>query len=121
MKVFVDENVHRRVVIGLRDLGFAVEWLLETMPSADDSVILERPDIGSAVLVTYDRDFGELIYKHGMPHPRAVIYSRLDRPKADKALDRICAVLNNEGLEGQFVVITENDERWRPLPGERQP
>lgn len=65
------------------------EAIAETSPGCADVDILHRHDINDWVLITYDRDFGELIFKLEMPKPRNVIYSRLGRAEPRFVADRI--------------------------------
>jgi predicted nuclease of predicted toxin-antitoxin system len=117
LRILADENVHAGVVAGLRERGHVVEALAETAPGTPDDMILARPDIGSWVLLTYDRDFGELIFNRGMPCPAGVVYSRLERPKPEVLLERLDAVIEAGVIVGQFIVIDSDEERSRPLPG----
>ncbi|TMJ14891.1 MAG: hypothetical protein E6G94_08470 [Alphaproteobacteria bacterium] len=79
MRLLADENLHPVTVSHLRGVGHNVEWVKETSPGAQDEDILSRPDISELVLVTLDRDFGDLIFRQGFPTPRAILYSRLSR------------------------------------------
>jgi predicted nuclease of predicted toxin-antitoxin system len=116
LRILADENVHAGVVAGLRERGHEVEALAETAPGTADDAILVRADIGSWVLLTYDRDFGELIFNRGMPCPAGIVYSRLERPKSEALLKRLDALIAAGVILGQFVVIGPDDERSRPLP-----
>ena len=116
MRILADENVHAGVVAGLRKRGHVVEWLAESTPGTPDDAILARADIGSWVLLTYDRDFGDLIFHRGMPCPAGIIYSRLERPKPDVLLKRLDALMEAGVIPGQFIVIGPDDERSRSLP-----
>ncbi len=102
---------------GLRKRGHIVEALAESAPATADDAILARADIGAWVLLTYDRDFGELIFNRGMPCPTGVVYSRLERPKPEVLLERLDALVEAGVIVGQFIVIDRNAERSRPLPG----
>jgi predicted nuclease of predicted toxin-antitoxin system len=115
LRILADENVHAGVVAGLRERGHEVEALAETAPGTADDAILARADIGSWVLLTYDRDFGDLIFNRGMPCPAGIIYSRLERPKPEVLLMRLDALMGAGSVLGQFIVINPNDERSRPL------
>jgi predicted nuclease of predicted toxin-antitoxin system len=116
LRILADENVHAGVVAGLRERGHVVEWLAETAPGTPDDAILARTDIGSWVLLTYDRDFGDLIFNRGMPCPAGIIYSRLERPKPEVLLERLEALIATGVIPGQFVVIDPDHERARQLP-----
>ncbi len=115
MRFLADENVHAGVVAGLRERGHEVDSLAEIAPGTADEAILARADIGSWVLLTYDRDFGNLIFNCGMPCPAGIVYSRLDRPKPEVLLMRLDALMETGSVLGQFIVINPDDERSRPL------
>ncbi len=101
---------------GLRERSHIVEWLAESTPGTTDDAILARADIGLWVLLTYDRDFGNLIFRRGMPCPAGVIYSRLERPKPELLLKRLDALIDSGVIPGQFIVIGPDDERSRAMP-----
>ena len=116
MRILADENVHAEVIAGLRERGHVVEAIVETSPGAPDPAILAREDIAEWVLLTYDRDFGDLIFNRGLQTPAGLIYSRLDRPKPEVLLKRLNALMEAGGIIGQFIVLDPDDERSRPLP-----
>jgi predicted nuclease of predicted toxin-antitoxin system len=116
LRILADENVHAGVIAGLRERGHVVEALAETVPGTADDAILARADIGSWVLLTYDRDFGDLIFNRGMPCPAGIVYSRLERPKPEVLLKRLDVLIEAGVILGQFIVIDSDDERSRPLP-----
>jgi predicted nuclease of predicted toxin-antitoxin system len=116
LHILADENVHAGVVAELRERGHVVEALAETAPGMPDDAILARADIGSWVLLTYDRDFGDLIFNRGMPCPAGIIYSRLERPKPEVLLKRLEALIEAGFVVGQFTVIDRDNERSKPLP-----
>ena len=77
---------------------------------------LARPDIAELIFVTYDRDFGDLIFHQGFPVPRAILYSRLGRADARHAADRIVAVIERGVEAGYMITITKDGERSKPFP-----
>lgn len=65
------------------------------------------------ILITDDRDFGELVFRLRQPHA-GVIYLRLDTTKIAVRIDRLDHVLDNYSQQlDQFVVVTEADVRVR--------
>ena len=117
MKLLADENVHPLILRSLRALGHEVEWVKETSPGAEDAAILNRPDIGELVLVTLDRDFGDLIFKQGLPPPRAILYSRLSRANPQAVADRIADLIGRGFAEKHITTITARGERVKAFPG----
>jgi predicted nuclease of predicted toxin-antitoxin system len=64
--IFVaDENVQRSVVEKLRQRGHDVRHIRELMPGATDDTVLRTTAGENAILLTYDRDFGELVFRQG--------------------------------------------------------
>jgi predicted nuclease of predicted toxin-antitoxin system len=104
------------VVERLRAKGFDVEWIVESLPGADDATVLARAQSTAAVLITYDRDFGRLIFALGHRAPRNVFYSRLGRAEPNYIADRILALLAQPILGGHMATITREDDRLTPFP-----
>ena len=116
MKLLADENQRPLVVARLRDAGFVVEYIRESSPGAKDEEILSRPDIREWVLLTYDRDFGDLIFNRGYSPPAAILYTRLDRKAPEVIATRFLNVLE-AGLAWNYITtITEDGERTKPFP-----
>jgi hypothetical protein len=66
MNLLADEGLERVVVERLRRDGHSVEWVAELAPSLPDEEVLRLAAAGGAVLVTEDKDFGELV--EGLPN-----------------------------------------------------
>ena len=115
MRLLADENVHGFVIRRLRGAGLNVEAVAEAAPGTSDRNILLRPDIADLILITYDSDFGELIYKHGLPAPAAVIYSRLGRAEPRFIADEIIELIRRPIAPASFNVITNDGVRTRPI------
>ena len=60
----------------LREAGFDVRSAAEDMPGAADATVLELSRSEERLLHTFDRDFGELIFRRKHPPPPAVVYMR---------------------------------------------
>lgn len=69
------------------------------------------------IILTSDRDFGELIYGQRLPAPAGVVYFRLKSAAADEPAVRLLALLDEAKfvLEGNFTVVKQNSVRQRPL------
>ena len=86
MQFLVDESTGIAVVNSLRDLGYDVLAAAEEMFQADDASILTRAEAEGRILITNDKDFGELVYREGHPH-RGIVLLRLE----DESLATACA------------------------------
>ena len=70
-----------------------------------------------ALLVTFDKDFGQLAFHHGLPATCGIILLRLSLADPVAAGDQVVkALASRSDWAGQFSVITERRIRMRPLP-----
>lgn len=115
MRFVVDESTGVSVVEYLRSVGHDVLAVAEAMPQADDQDILGRAVSEGRIVVTNDKDFGELIYRSGYEHC-GVLLLRLRDESPSSRVRVVKAVLAQYGdrLEGHFTVATEGGVRIRP-------
>ena len=103
MRFLANENVPGDAVAGLRAEGHDVAWV--------------RTIREMRILLTFDKDFGELALRAKLPPGCGVILIRLDMPPAG-AVGRLLARLIDERDDwaGHFSVIEPGRVRMRPLP-----
>lgn len=118
IRVLADENVPRASIASLRTAGLDVSSVAEHMPGASDLAVLDLARSGNRLLITFDRDFGELIYRGGHPAPPGVVYLRFvpADPNEAAAILRSLLAHSEIQLEGRFTVVTRDQVRQRPLP-----
>ena len=63
MKLLADESVDRQIVHRLREDGYTVQYVAEMEPGIPDDVVLGLANRDADVLVTADKDFGELVFR----------------------------------------------------------
>lgn len=63
MNFLADESIDKQIVDILRKEGYAVDYVAEIEPSISDDVVLDMANGKSAVLITADKDFGELVFQ----------------------------------------------------------
>jgi predicted nuclease of predicted toxin-antitoxin system len=78
MRFLADENVSRLVIERLRAAGFDVISIGETKSGAPDRDVLDAADVEGCILITEDRDFGELVIRQRLK-VRGVLLLELDR------------------------------------------
>lgn len=115
--LLADENVDRAIVDRLRIDGFDVVWIAETAPAAEDEHVLALATADARVLVTSDKDFGELVFRQGRANAGVVLIRLPGLSPADKAdvVARALAAHSRE-LAGAFTVITSGLVRIRRAP-----
>jgi len=77
MRILADENILDQVVIQLRAAGHDVRWAMETDRGEADPNLLELATLERRALITYDKDFGDLVHRDGMSAPHGVILFRI--------------------------------------------
>jgi len=104
----------------LRDAGHDVAAVIEDGPGATDAQVLARAHVESRILLTFDRDYGELIYRRGLPAPAGVLYLRFDPLSPVEPANYVLTLLapGELQLEGRFSVATRQRIRQRQLPSE---
>jgi len=63
MNLLADEGVERQIVERLRQAGHTVIYIAEIEPGISDETVLSRSNMSNALLVTLDKDFGELAFR----------------------------------------------------------
>src|SRR5205809_5572040 len=75
-RFLANENTPREAVLAARGAGFDVTWMVELQPGASDEIVLALAQRDDRVLITFDKDFGELVFRHGKAGSRGVILLR---------------------------------------------
>ncbi len=65
MNLLADENIKQAIVDRLRLDGHAVWYVVEMEPGVSDDVVLDLANREGALLLTGDKDFGELVFRLG--------------------------------------------------------
>ncbi len=116
-KLLANENFPLPAVRLLRAAGLDVETVLDIMPSASDEEVLAYARRVQRWIVTFDRDYGDLVFRRGMPPPPAIIYLRQEAYSPEKPAELVQAVLAMpDKVLGCFVVLTTGNARYRRFP-----
>jgi len=116
MRMLANENIPRSIVMGLRSMGHDVTWCVEDGAGASDRTVLDRAQQEKRLVVTMDKDFGELAVRCAIEAGYGVVLLRLEGRSVQ--VDTECALsafLSCEEWSGQFVVIEADRVRTRPL------
>lgn len=118
MRLLTNENFPLASVRALRTAGHDVVTILEGWSGAVDSAVLERAVREGRILVTFDRDYGELVYRRNLPAPPGVLYLRFVPENPEEAAAVVVELGRMPGLrlEGLYTVVERERIRQRPLP-----
>jgi predicted nuclease of predicted toxin-antitoxin system len=116
-RLFADENIPARAIEALRDAGCDVLSVRAHAPeSADDEV----PRISVAqgrILLTFDRDFGELIFGQSHAAPPSVFYFRTLPVDSREVSDMVLSLLaDGESINDSMVIVSRQGIRRRRFP-----
>jgi predicted nuclease of predicted toxin-antitoxin system len=122
MNLLADEGLERVVVERLRRDGHSVEWVAELAPSLPDEEVLRLAAAGGAVLVTEDKDFGELVYRRRLGHTGVAPVRLEGLPNAVKAAVVAEAMrAYGKDMAGAFSVVSPDSVRVRRPSGDPEP
>jgi predicted nuclease of predicted toxin-antitoxin system len=117
MKFLANENMPSSVIHHLRSGGHDVLAAKESLRGECDEVILARAQAEGRVLISQDKDFGELAFRSGLPADCGVVLFRLDGPNPEADSRRMIEVLSaTTDWLGRFSVVDERRVRSRPIP-----
>lgn len=114
MKFLLDESAEFRLAAYLKHLGHDVTAIAHDYPHAlPDPEVLAIARREQRILVTNDRDFGELIFRRRLPHC-GVIFFRLRDQSVETKLAWLQQILRDYADQlDQFLVVTERRVRVR--------
>lgn len=115
MKLLADESVDRLIVERLRQEGYEVTYIAEVDPSISDDLVFSRANEMGALLVTVDKDFGEIVFRDGRLTSGGVVLIRLAGLSPEKKAEIVVEQLNKHenNLFKCFTVIGPGNTRIR--------
>jgi len=112
--ILADENLPASIIAALESAGFAVVQIADLDAGAGDDAVLRYAVQRGLIVVTQDKDFGDLVYQQGHRHAGVVLVRLRGMPFADKAR-RVIEVFEEHGerLHHVFVVVANSGVRIR--------
>jgi predicted nuclease of predicted toxin-antitoxin system len=109
-----DESVDSQIVDRLRQGGHSVLYVAEMDPGISDEDVLDAANRSEALLLTADKDFGELVFRQKR-HTSGVILVRLAGLTALRKADIVNSVIDQHAdeLSRAFAVISPGVLRIR--------
>jgi predicted nuclease of predicted toxin-antitoxin system len=86
MNVVADESVDQRIVDQLRQAGHDVVYVSDRSPSIADDEVLQQANDRTAILLTADKDFGEIVFRQGRVHGGVVLIRLFGLSPDEKAV-----------------------------------
>lgn len=114
MNFLADESVDRQVVERLRQDGHQVWYVAEMEPGISDDAVLALANQGTALLLTADKDFGEMVFRQRL-HTHGIVLIRLVGLSPSRKAEIVAWVVNQHATElpRSFAVIAPGVFRIR--------
>lgn len=117
LRLLANENFPRAAVDALRERGHDVGWVRTDAPGSSDREVLRRAVAEIRVLITFDKDFGELAFREGLSAVSGVVLFRIAPQSPSHVAQRAVAVLESrDDWAGHFSVVEADRVRTTPLP-----
>lgn len=112
MKFLTDENIAKSVVNSLRKAGFNVKDIKEeNLQGTSDKNILNLANNENRIIITHDKDFGNILYSQNIPH-KGIILIRLKNQSPSNTTKILLNVLNSDIKDkinnNIIIIISEN-------------
>jgi len=117
MHILANENFPGDAVTALRQRGHDVAWVRTDAPGSSDWQVLRLAQAEGRVLITFDKDFGELAFRTKLPASSGIILLRISAPSSAHVAQVAVAVLESRtDWAGHFAVVEDTRIRMTPLP-----
>jgi len=116
MRFFANENFPGAAVTALEAAGHDVVWMRIAAPGATDPDVLAWAAREERILLTFDKDFGDLAKASVLPPKCGVVLLRLPMPKPGDVGQVLAELITaRDDWAGHFSVIEPARVRMRPL------
>ena len=118
MRFLADESCDYAVIPALRSAGHDVVAIADAYAQAPDIEVAALAVSDGRVLLTEDKDFGQLVFAYGEPSLGVVLLRYSAKVRGAMSGDVVeLAAEHGHRLAGSFVVVTPAQIRFRSLPG----
>jgi predicted nuclease of predicted toxin-antitoxin system len=116
MNFLADESLDRQIVDVLRRDNHVVLYVAEMDPGISDDAVLNRAEMESAILITADKDFGELVFRQRRI-TNGVVLVRLAGLSSSKKAEIVSTTIKKhfDAIQNGFSVVSPSAIRIRRL------
>jgi len=117
LKIVADESIDKQIVDRLRSDGHDVVSIAELDPGIEDEAVLLRSRESNSVLLTADKDFGELVFRQRLLHS-GIVLIRLAGLKPETKAELVVTAFarHADDLSLGFAVLSRRALRLRKRP-----
>lgn len=116
MNLIADENIPVSIVRALLEDGHDVVWIRDESPGVPDIEVLQQACRKNRIILTFDKDFGELAIRDQVAPCPGIILVRVFKKTPSDLAGYIREVIGSrQDWAGHFSVIEDERIRMRPL------
>jgi predicted nuclease of predicted toxin-antitoxin system len=116
MRFLANDNFPGAAVTALNAAGHDVVWVRTVAPGTGDPEVLAWAVREERILLTFDKDFGELARGAVLPRKCGVVLLRMPMPRPGDVGQRLADLITaRDDWAGHFSVIEPGRVRMRPL------
>lgn len=109
-----NENFPAPSIALIRAAGFSVKSIREESPGIADEDVLRMAAANALIILTFDKDYGEIIFRHGLPAPPSVIFFRAKGANPEWSAQRLLKILlSGRQFNSSFTIVEEESVRQR--------
>jgi len=90
MRLLANENLPAQTIAALQQAGHDVVWMRTEAPGSRDEDVLARAQSEERILITFDKDFGELAFRAHLPSATGIVLLRISAPSPEPCPWRSC-------------------------------
>jgi predicted nuclease of predicted toxin-antitoxin system len=110
MKLLANENFPKASVLALRNRGYDVLSIGEENPSIEDHEVVDIAINEERLILTFDRDYGELVFKKGLKPPKGIIYLRIDPFSPEEPAEVISKLIQSQKFSfDHYLTVVDNN------------
>jgi len=117
MIILADQCVHRDVLVALKETGFKVISVREVnLQSAVDNAIYDYALNNNCVLLTFDRDFGNIM-RFDIPQSSGIVIVYIEDTSKEEIIKNTLGIFKNFGesqFKGKLFIVEKNRVRTWP-------
>ncbi len=115
IRFLANENFPFPSIEILRSKGFELLSISESYSGISDTAVISLANKTSSIILTFDKDYGEIIFKSGIKKPPAVVFFRFKGTNPESAAEILLSLFDVKklSLENAFTVIEIDGIRQR--------
>lgn len=107
MKFLTDENLGVQIPLFLKSLGYDVTSVTEVALSRPDIDVLAIANEEKRILLTTDKDFGELVFKEKLVHFGVILLRLKDESVENKKKVLLRELKSGKNFEGKYTRVRD--------------